>query len=120
LNAGVVFASDWKDDIMKLVIAAAALLIGATFAGATREANASPGDQGQICVAKVLHSEETPFAPPERWRVKVTLEITAPGGQAFETTLQDTVPWQAPPPRQGQTFRLRCDPANPSDLHFTH
>jgi hypothetical protein len=66
----------------------------------------------------VIHSEELPFAPVRTWQVKVTLEITPPNGGAFETTVQDTMPWQGPPPRRGQTFRLRCDPANPTDLHF--
>ena len=100
---------------MKLVIAVAALLAGATLAAA-----ASPGRQGQVCVARVVHSEELPYAPIYHWLVKVTLQVAAPGGQAFETTLQDTVPWQTPPPRQGQTFRLRCDPTNPDDLHIFH
>jgi hypothetical protein len=99
---------------MKLSIPAAIVLAGATlsapaFAG---------GDPGLPCIAKVLYSEELPFAPINTWLVKVTLEITPPDGSAFTTTLQDTIPWQVPPPRQGQTFRLRCDPAYPGNLHL--
>jgi len=99
---------------MKLSIAAAIVLASAVlsapaFAG---------GDPGVPCIARVLHSEELPFAPINTWLVKVTLEITPPNGSAFTTTLQDTTPWQVPPPRQGETFRLRCDPANPGNLHL--
>jgi hypothetical protein len=69
-------------------------------------------DQGLPCTARVLYSEQLPFAPINTWLVKVTLEITPPNGGAFVTTLQDTTPWQVAPPRQGQTFRLRCNPGN--------
>jgi hypothetical protein len=103
---------------MKLTIAATTLLAGAILVGAVQMARASAGNRGPVCIAKVLHSEELPFAPVGHWLVKVTLRILPPNGGAFETTMQDTMPWQAPPPRQGQTFRLRCDPANPADLHF--
>jgi hypothetical protein len=104
---------DGKHD-MKFSIAAATLLVSATLS-----APASAGsDQGLPCSARVLHSEELPFAPINTWLVKVTLEITPPNGGAFVTTLQDTTPWQVPPPRRGQTFRLRCDPANPGNLHL--
>jgi hypothetical protein len=104
---------DGKQD-MKFSIAAATLLVSATLT-----APASAGsDQGLPCIARVLHSEELPFAPINSWLVKVTLEITPPNGGAFITTLQDSTPWQVPPPRRGQTFRLRCDPANPGHLHL--
>jgi hypothetical protein len=45
------------------------------------------------------------------WLVRVTLVVVPPGGPAFETIMQDTMPWQGAPPRGGQTFRLRCDRA---------
>jgi hypothetical protein len=79
---------------MKITIAAAALLIGAM-----QTSQASSGNRGLMCIAKVTHSEELPFAPVYHWLVKVTLEITPPDGEAYEVTLQDTMPWQAPPPR---------------------
>jgi hypothetical protein len=97
--------------MMKITVAAATLLIGAVLT-----AQASPGDQGRACIAKVIHSEELPFAPVHYWLVRVRLEITPPGGRAFEVVLEDQMPWQGPPPRRGQTFRVLCDPANPSDL----
>jgi len=28
------------------------------------------------------------------------------------------MPWQGPPPRRGQTFRLSCDPAHPGYLQL--
>jgi hypothetical protein len=104
-----------RKDVMKLTVAAAALLVGAM-----QTAQASPGNRGLVCIAKVLHSEELPFAPVHHWLVRVTLQITPPNGGAFEAVLQDTIPWQAPPPRPGQTLRMRCDPANPTDLHLVH
>jgi hypothetical protein len=103
---------------MKLIIPAGALLTGATLASATLPAQASPGNQGLACITKVIHSEELPFAPLGNWLVKVTLEVTPPNGTTYQTTLQDWMPWQGPPPRRGQAFRVQCDPANPRDLHF--
>jgi hypothetical protein len=100
---------------MKLIIAAAALL-----AGAMQTAQAYPAHQRPVCIAKVLHSEELPFAPVNHWLVKVTLEITPPTGSPYEATLQDTMPRQAHPPRRGQAFRLWCDPTNPTDLHLVY
>jgi hypothetical protein len=82
------------------------------------EARASSVQSGLVCVAKVLKSEETPYAPMGYWLVRVVLEITPPGGPTFETTVQDTMPWQGPPPRKNQTFRVWCDPANPGSLHL--
>jgi hypothetical protein len=108
---------------MKLTIAAATLLAAATLAAATLAsttltAQASPDNQGFACIARVVHSEELPFAPINSWLVRVTLEITPSNGKAFETTLQDWMPWQGPPPRRGQAFRLRCDPAHSTDLRL--
>ena len=108
---------------MKLSIAAATVLATATLAAQvstqtfSTQALAGSG-QTLPCTARVLYSEELPFAPIDSWLVKVTLEITPPSGGAFVTTLQNSMPWQVPPPRQGQTFRLRCDPANPGNLHL--
>jgi hypothetical protein len=99
---------------MRFSGAAAALLVGVTL---STQATAG-SDHGLPCVAKVLHSEELPFAPIDYWLVKVTLEVTPPNGGAFITTLQHSTPWQVPPPRRDQTFRLRCDPANPGNLHL--
>lgn len=102
---------------MKLFTIATTLLAGATLASATPAVQASPGNQGLPCVAKVIHSEELPYAPINTWLVKATLEITPPNGIPYQTTLQDWMPWQGPPPRRGQTFRVLCDPANPGHLY---
>jgi hypothetical protein len=106
------------EHVMKLTIPAATLLAGAALASATPTALASPGIQGLSCLAKVIHSEELPFAPVGNWLVKVTLEITPPNGNAYQTTVQEWMPWQGPPPRRGQAFRVQCDPTNPNDLHL--
>ena len=100
------------------LLAGSTLLAGAMLASASSAAQASSLDQRLPCVAKVIHSEELPFAPADTWLVKVTLEITPPNGSAYQATLQDKMPWQGPPPRKGQAFRVLCDPANPGYLRF--
>jgi hypothetical protein len=99
--------------VMKSIIAAAIVLAGATLASAQ-----GSGNPFRPCTARVVHSQELPFAPIDSWLVKVTLEITPESGSPYITTLQDRMPWQGPPPRRGQVFQLWCDPANPSDLHL--
>lgn len=98
---------------MKLTMVAATLL-----AGVALTTGASAGSQGNACIARVVHSEELPFAPFQSWLVRVTLEVTPPDGGAYQLTMQDDMPWQGPPPRRGQKFRLQCDPANPKDVHL--
>jgi hypothetical protein len=108
------------EHVMKLTTAAAALLATATLSNAMAAAQISPGYRGLPCVARVVQSEELPYAPIGSWLVRVTLEITPPHGGAYQTTLQDYMPWQGPPPRRGQAFRLLCDPANPANLHLIY
>jgi hypothetical protein len=96
----------------------AAVVLAHPMAGATAATKASPGYHGFSCVARVVQSEELPYAPIGSWLVRVTLEITPPGGLAYLATFQDYMPWQGPPPRRGQAFRLLCDPLNPADLHL--
>jgi hypothetical protein len=103
---------------MKFSIAVATMLATAILSTQASTQTLAGSDRGQPCSARVLYSEELPFAPINTWLVKVTLEITPPNGGAFVTTLQNSTPWQVPPPRQGQRFRLRCDPANPGNLHL--
>jgi hypothetical protein len=103
---------------MKFLIAAAAFSISATLASAAQNPQAPRGDHLRSCSARVLYSEELPFAPEGKWLVNVTLEITPPNGNAYLMTLRDWMPWQGRPPRRGQGFRLLCDPANPGDLHL--
>jgi len=67
--------------------------------------SASSG-HGATCIARVLKSEETAFAPMGYWRVRVTYEIASPGGPALDAALQGTMPWQGAPPREGQAFRV--------------
>ena len=102
----------------RILLATAALSAGATLPSTILTAHASPGNRDLPCVAKVVHSEELPFAPINSWLVKVTLEITPPHGNTYQTTSQDWMPWQGPPPRRGQAFRVQCDPANPGDLRL--
>ena len=106
--------ADWER-FMRRVLAAVTLL-----AAATLPAQASAGSQGRMCVAKVLYSDELPFAPINFWLVRVALEIVPPDGNPYEIESQSNMRWQGPPPRRGQTFRLPCDQANRGDLHLIH
>jgi hypothetical protein len=81
-------------------------------------AQAFSGNDRLVCLAKVINSEQLPFAPMGYWLVKVTLEVNPPGGPAYQVTVQDNMPWQGPPPRRGERFRVRCDPANPGEIHL--
>jgi hypothetical protein len=105
-------------DGMKFATTAALLLATAAFSTAIAPAQAAPLHRGLSCVARVIHSEELPYAPIGFWLVRVTLAITPPDGSVYQATLQDFMPWQGAPPRRGQAFRLWCDPANPADLHL--
>jgi hypothetical protein len=97
---------------VKRTAVAVALLIGAML-----PAQASSQNKAAACMAKVIKSEELPYAPMGYWLVRATLQVTPPAGPVFETTLQDRMPLQAYPPRRGETFRLWCDPADPTNLH---
>jgi hypothetical protein len=73
-------------------------------------------DSKFMCTVDVLHSEELPGAPIFYHLVRATLLITPPSSPAFQTTLQNLISWQVPPPRQGQRFRLSCDPVGLSSF----
>jgi hypothetical protein len=116
-HALVVIGGPGKHD-MKFSIAMAIVLTTAMLSAQASTQALAGSDQGRPCTARVLSSEELPFAPINTWLIKVTLEVTPPNGGAFVTSMQNTIPWQVRPPRQGQTFRVRCDPANPGALHL--
>ena len=103
---------------MKSAFAAAIAMAGTMLAGTAANAQAA-GSTLHPCTARVIYSEELPFAPIDSWLVKVTLEITPKNAAPYYTTLQEQMPWQGPPPRRGQAFRAWCDPANPNVLRLT-
>ncbi len=102
---------------MKSALAAAVALAGTMLAGAAANAETSASAL-RPCTARIVYSEELPFAPIGSWLVKVTLEITPKNAAPYYTTLQERMPWQGPPPRRGQAFRAWCDPANPNIVRF--
>jgi hypothetical protein len=103
---------------MKSVTIAAIVLACAISAGEVANAQSAPPGQLQPCMARVVYSEELPFAPIDSWLVKVTLQVIPRSGAAYFTTLQERMPWQGPPPRRGQAYRVWCDPANPNHLQL--
>jgi hypothetical protein len=98
---------------MKLTFAATLLLVAMMLVSTRQTVSASPGYRS--CLAKVLYSEELPFAPIGTWLVRATLEITPPHGSPYFARLEEWMPWQGRPPRRGQIFRVRCDPADPGN-----
>ncbi len=72
----------------------------------------SPLAKEPLCRARVVHSEELPYAWQGSWLARVTLAVATPDGRAFETTVTKTIPWQRAAPRFGETYWLRCDPAS--------
>jgi hypothetical protein len=103
---------------MKLFLGTALLSIGTMMVDAAAISQTAAGDRLLNCTARVLYSEELPFAPEGKWLVNVTLEIKPPSGDAYAITLHDWMAWQNPPPRRGQTFRLLCDPSHPGNLQL--
>jgi hypothetical protein len=95
-----------------VIIAAIALCLGAT-----ASVQAWGDDRGTACIARVLHSEELPYAWMGSWLANVTLEVMPPGGAPFITTLHHDVSWQRGAPRRGETFSIRCDPASSSLIY---
>jgi hypothetical protein len=82
------------------------------FLGIAVGARAATPDGRVMCLVEVLHSEELPGAPIFQNHVRATLRVTPPAGAPFETTVEKLVPFQVPPPRQGQRLKARCDPAS--------
>ena len=89
-----------------LTTTAAAFAADAIRGGATAET-----PDGRVrCSIEVLRSEELPGAPIYQNRIRATLRVNAPSRVPFETTVVRLIPWQVPPPRQGQRLTMLCDP----------
>jgi hypothetical protein len=78
------------------------------------EAEIEPGSA--VCHATVPRYEELPFSLNHHNVATMTLRIRPPRGKAYETTVTKSVSRHSPP-RQGGTMAVRCDPANPADIH---
>ena len=96
----------------------AAIALAGTILTATAANAQNAAGQFQPCIARVIYSEETPFAPVDNWHVNVTLAITPQNGSPYVAALESRMPWQGPPPRRGHAFRVWCDPAHPNDLRL--
>lgn len=94
-------------------------LIAAMITGAIIAIGSAAHAGAQFCTAEVLYSEMLPVGPAFHHTVKATLLVTPADRPPFETTVVRVIPWQAPPPRQGQRQRVPCDPALlPSSVLF--
>ena len=104
-------------DALKHTIIATTVLLLMTVAasGADHSGNRVVADaRGGVvkCTVEVLRSEALPGAPINQNLIRTTLQISTPDIPPFETTVVKLIPWQAPPPRQGQRLTVACDPAN--------
>ncbi|MGA7806022.1 hypothetical protein [Bradyrhizobium sp.] len=102
---------------MKKLVTVTALCLGVTStasaADQSRRAGIIQPQNGRVsCHIEVLHSEELAGAPIFQNLVKATLLVNAPGTPPFETSVVKLIPWQMPPPRQGQRLIVPCDPAS--------
>ena len=92
---------------MKRAALASILFFGAVFAAHADSA---------VRRATVVAYEEMPYSLNHHDVAQMTLRIKPPRGPAFETTITRSVSRQSPPHR-GATMSVRCDPANPQDVH---
>jgi len=93
---------------LSLAMVGAACAAGQSWHGGVIESR----DGRVSCHIEVLRSEELPGAPIFQNLVKATLLVNAPGTPPFETTVVKLLPWQMPPPRQGQRLIVPCDPTS--------
>jgi hypothetical protein len=102
---------------LRLIVATMLLAIAG---GSVHAGSWSRGDAPamQPCVVEVLHSEMIPIGPLFHHTIKSTLLVTAPDRAPFETTVQQIIPVQYPPPRQGQRLKMMCDPASLSAFRW--
>jgi hypothetical protein len=105
---------------LKRATIAAATLLGLGFGGAANAAQMQGAARAdaQSCFVQVLHSEEIPLGPMFYHTVKATLLVTPADRPPFQTTVEKVIPWQVPPPRQGQRAWVTCDPASLNAFAF--
>jgi hypothetical protein len=108
ISAKVRAVIEWRGlNMRRLAVATTSVLaLTASVAvaqGASRDSHA--------CRVEVLYSEELPIGPLFHYTVKAALLVTPPAAPPFETTVQTVIPWQGPPLRRGQRFRVGCDSA---------
>lgn len=65
-------------------------------------------DDARSCLVEVLYSEELPVGPLFYHTMKTRLLVMPADRPSFETTVVRAIPWQAPPPRQGQRVWEAC------------
>jgi hypothetical protein len=86
-------------------------LIAVIIAGASIAIGSAAQAGAQLCSAEVLYSEMLPVGPAFYYTIKATLLVAPTNRPPLEATVVRAIPWQAPPPRQGQRQRVPGDPA---------
>jgi|HubBroStandDraft_6_1064221.scaffolds.fasta_scaffold1052249_1 hypothetical protein len=90
---------------------------GRQFSRILTERSPAPAATGPLaCSAKVLQVQDTDVGLNDGALAGLTLRVTPPRGRPFVTTVWKEVSMDQPP-RKGDTIRVTCDPANPSDIH---
>jgi len=100
-----------RETVVNRSIIAAMMLAGVIIPGAATAGQVYRRDM-QSCVVEVLYSEQLPVGLAFHHTYRATLRVTPAEGAPFVTTVEREIPWQAPPPRQGQRLRMPCDPAS--------
>ena len=95
--------------IRKIIIAALLLGVSVYSMAAASPARRHEDVGARMCRVEVLHSEELPVGPMFYHTVKSTLQVTPLGEAPVVRSVEKVIPWQVPPPRQGQKMTLACD-----------
>ncbi|MEA2169378.1 MAG: hypothetical protein QOF76_2678 [Solirubrobacteraceae bacterium] len=74
-------------------------------------------DAGVDAQAVLTSVQDTGMTINDNPRVKLTLQVTAPDGSAFEVQMKQTVS-RVQVPRPGDTFAVRYDPEDPSNFEL--
>ena len=86
-----------------------AMAVAMTTAISGSTAFAASAHDARSCLVEVLYSEMLSIGPLFYHTVKVRLLVTPAGRPPFETMVERAIPWQTPPPRQGQRIRMACE-----------
>lgn len=86
-----------------------AMAVATAIAISGSTAFAASAHDARSCLVEVLYSEMLPVGPLFYHTVRTRLLVTPADRPPFETIVERAIPWQAPPPRQGQRMRMACE-----------
>jgi len=90
---------------MKRISAATTALLIATGSVCAAQPDHS---NARSCLVEVVYSQELPIGPAFHHTIETTVLVSGRNSPPFQTTVYIVLPWQAPPPRQGQKVWTQC------------